>query len=258
MENEPVILLVEDDPDDARDYKEDIEASINAIVVTVHPPAELSDLTALASENDASAVIIDERLQQHSNATYVGIDALEYLQNAFPGLPVDILTNYPHSSELKGRGLPAENLIRKREFDDDEEFRQTYLQDLYQRMRRYLQKRDEKHQLPTVNDTVTEDFVESLARLHFEADEGIEQIIWVRNDEGEEIRLIEVNRTALPSDSIQVFRFSPSDEVPFPMFVADVRPSEWEQAQRGNISLPEGWNIGNIKVFQRAELLSGE
>jgi len=258
MENEPVILLVEDDPDDARDYKEDIEASIDVTVITVTPPEDLSDLAVLVAEHDAGAVILDERLQQRSDATYVGIDVLEYLRNAFPNLPVDILTNYPHSSELKGRGLPQENLIRKREFDDDEEFRQSYLQDLYQRMRHYRQERGEGHPLPAVTDTVTRDFVESLAKMHFEADEGVEQIVWFKSREGKEIRLIEVNRTALPSDSIQVFRFAPSDEVPFPIFIADVRPSEWERVQSGDISLPEGWITENIEVFQRAELLSGE
>jgi len=258
MENKPVILLVEDDPDDARDYKEDIEASIDVTVITVTPPEDLSDLAVLVAEHNASAVILDERLQQRSSATYVGIDALEYLRNALPKLPVDILTNYPHSSELKGRGLPQENLIRKREFDEDEEFRQSYLQDLYQRMRHYCQERGEGHPIPAATDTVTEDFVESLSKLHFEADEGVEQIVWFRSREGKEIRLIEVNRTALPSDSIQVFRFAPSDEVPFPMFIADVRPSEWERVQSGDISLPEGWNTEDIEVFQRAELLSGE
>jgi len=258
MENEIVVLLVEDDPDDARDYKEDIEASIDVIVITITPPEDLSDLAVLVAEHNASAVILDERLQQRSSATYVGIDALEYLRNAFPNLPVDILTNYPHSSELKGRGLLQENLIRKREFDEDEEFRQSYLQDLYQRMRHYRQERGGGHPLPATTDTVTEDFVESLAKLHFEADEGVEQIIWFRSREGKEIRLIEVNRTALPSDSIQVFRFAPSEEVPFPMFIADIRPSEWERVKGEDILLPEGWNIEDIEVFQRTKLLAGE
>lgn len=258
MENKPVVLLVEDDPDDAVDYKEAIEASIDVIVITVTPPEDLSDLVALVADQNTSAVILDERLQQRSSATYVGIDALEYLRNALPKLPVDILTNYPHSSELRGRGLPVDNLIRKREFDEDKEFRQLYLQDLYKRMRRYRQERGESRQLPAATDTVTEDFVESLAKLHFEVDEGVEQIVWFRGGEGKEIRLIEVNRTALPSDSIQVFRFAPSDEVPFPMFIADIRPSEWGRVQSEDIPLPEGWNIEDIEVFQRTELLAGE
>jgi CheY-like chemotaxis protein len=256
MGSEFVILLVEDDPDDACDYKQDIEASIDVTVISVTPPEELSDLAAMVAEYDASAVVLDERLQQRSSATYVGIDALEYLRNAVPQLPMYILTNYPHSSELKGRGLLAENLIRKRDFDDDEDFRQSYLQELYQRIRHYHKEPNEGHPLPAPGDTVTKDFVEGLAQLHFEADEGVEQIAWFRTDEGKEIHLIEINRTALPSDSIQVFRFAPSEEVPFPMLIADVRPSEWERVQSGEIPLPEGWEMEEIEMFQRTESLT--
>ena len=256
MEDKPIILLVEDDLDSAGDYKGDIEVLIDVTVIAVAPPADLLDLTALVNEVNASAVILDERLQQLSDATYVGIDALDYLRSAFPGLPVDILTAYPHGPELKGRGLHAENLVRKREFDDDEDFRESYLQDLYQRIRRYRQRRDERHELMAASDTVTKEFVESLAQLHFEADDGIEQIIWVRSGDEKEIRLIEVNRTALPSESIQVFRFAPSEDVPFPIFIADVRPTEWERIQSGDIPLPEGWSLEEAREFRRSEVPS--
>ncbi|TEU21876.1 MAG: response regulator [Anaerolineales bacterium] len=255
MENKPVVLLVEDDPDSASDYKEDIEALIDVTVITVSPPVDLLDLAALINGHNASAVILDERLQQRSDATYVGIDAFDYLRGAFPRLPVDILTNYPHSPELKGRGLHAENLVRKREFDDDADFRESYLRGLYQRIRRYRQRQDERHKLIAASDTVTEEFVESLAQLHFEADDEIEQIIWVRSGEEKQIRLIEVNRTALPSESIQAFRFAPSKDVPFPIFIADVRPTEWERIQSRDIPLPEGWSLEEARVFHRSEVL---
>lgn len=257
MGNEHVILLVEDDPDDASDYKEEIESLIDVRVVCVFPPETLSDLAQLVVEHSASAVVLDERLQQHSGATYVGIDAYEYLRNAFSRLPVVILTNWPHDSELKGRGLPVENLIRKRDFDEDE-FKRSKLQELFGMMERYQQDRSEEHLLPSSGDVVTEALVESLAELHFEADEEIEQIVWFRGGESEEIRLIEVNRTALPANSVQVFRFAPSKEVPFPMLIADVRPSEWEQIKSQDIALPEGWNLKDIEVFQRSEVSAGE
>ncbi len=255
MEDKPIILLVEDDLDCASDYKEDIEALIDVTVIAVAPPVDLSDLAALVNEHNASAVILDEVLQQRSDATYVGIDALDYLRIAFPRLPIDILTNYPHGPELKGRGLYIDNLVRKREFDDKEEFRRSYLQELCQRMSRYRQRRDERHELMAASDTVTKEFVESLAQLHFEADDGIEQIIWVRSGDEKEIRLIEVSRTALPTESIQVFRFAPSEDVPFPIFITDVRPTEWERIQSGDIPLPEGWSLEEAQVFRRSEVL---
>jgi len=257
MDDKPIILLVEDNLDSASDLKEDIEALIDVTVIAVAPPADLLDLRALVNELDASAVILDERLQQRSDATYVGVDALDYLRSAFPRLPLDILTNYPHSRELRGRGLHAENLVRKRDFDEDEKFRRSYLQRLYQRIGRYRQRQDERHELMAASDTVTKEFVESLAQLHFETDDGIEQIIWLRSGDEKEICLIEVNRTALPTESIQVFRFAPSEDVPFPIFIADVRPTEWERIQSGDIPLPEGWALEEAQVFQRSEVLPG-
>jgi len=255
MEDKPIILLVEDELDSANDYKEDIEALIDVTVIPVVPPADLLDLIALINKHGASAVILDELLQQRSDATYMGIDALDYLRSAFPRLPVDILTNYPHSSELKGRGLHVDNLVRKRDFDDDVDFRESYLQGLYQRIRRYRQKQDEHHELIAASDTVTKEFVESLAQLHFDADDEIEQIIWVKSDEERLIRLIEVNRTALPTESVQAFRFAPSEDVPFPIYIADVRPTEWERIQSGDIPLPEGWSLEGAQVFRRSDVL---
>jgi hypothetical protein len=176
----------------------------------------------------------------------MGIDALDYLRSAFPRLPVDILTNYPHSSELKGRGLHVDNLVRKRDFDDDVDFRESYLQGLYQRIRRYRQKQDERHELIAASDTVTREFVESLAQLHFDADDEIEQIIWVKSDEERQIRLTE---------SVQAFRFAPSEDVPFPIYIADVRPTEWERIQGGDIPLPEGWSLEGAQVFRRSDVV---
>lgn len=255
MEDKPIILLVEDELDTAGDYKEDIEALIDVIVIPVAPPADLLDLIALINEYGASAVILDELLQQRSDATYMGIDALDYLRSAFPRLPADILTNYPHSSELKGRGLHHDNLVRKREFDDDADYRESYLQSLYQRIRRYRQRQDERHGLIAASDTVTREFVEGLAQLHFETEESIEEIIWIRSGDEKKICLIEVNRTALPTGSVQVFRFAPSEDVPFPIYIADVRPTEWERIQSGDIPLPESWSLEGAQVFRRSDML---
>jgi hypothetical protein len=255
MTDKPVILLVEDDQDGARDYKEDIEAHIDATVIPVVPPMDLPSLAAQVSGLNASAVILDESLQQHSDAAYMGIDALDYLSKAFPKLPVDILTNYPHNSELRGRGLQPENLVRKRDFDDDKSFWLSYLQELCQRIMRYRQRRDEDRKLIVASDSVSEEFVKSLVQLHFEADGAVEQIVWIESDEEKQIRLIEVNRTALPNQNLEVFRFAPSGDVPFPTFIADVTPAEWKKIQNGEIALPEGWSLGKAHVFQRSEVL---
>jgi hypothetical protein len=122
----------------------------------------------------------------------------------------------------------------------------------------YRQRQEEGRELAAASGSVTEGFMESLARLHFEADEGLEQVIWVKSCGDRQICLLEVNRTALPSESIQVFRFAPSEDVPFPMFVVDVRPTEWEQIQSEGIPLPEGWTLDEAMVFQRSEVILAE
>jgi len=254
METRLVVLLVEDDPDSVSDYKEDIEGTIDVIVIAVAPPADLADLATAVNQHNASAVILDELLQQRSDATYLGIDALEYLGSAFPGLPLDILTNYPHGPELRGRKLYVDNLIRKWDFDDNEAFRRAYLQKLYERMKQYRERENEHRQLATTADAVTEEFVASLARLHFDTDSGVEKIIWVRSCGVKQICLIEVNRTALPADRVEAFRFAPSKDVPFPLFITDVRPTEWERIQNGEMALPEGWTLENALTFLRPDI----
>ena len=93
--------------------------------------------------------------------------------------------------------------------------------------------------------------VRDLARSHFEIEEGVEQIIWVRDGGGGEIRLIEVNRNTFPTDSVEMFYFAPSDEVPFPIRIADVTPQEWERIRIGRIPLPSGWHLDDVEIFER-------
>lgn len=252
--DKPIVLLVEDDPDSATDYEEAIETLIEVTVLAVPPPIDLLDLLVLVEQHQASAVILDEALQQRSDATYLGIDAFEYLKEAFPNLPVYILTNYPHSPELKRRGLPADNLWRKRDFDDLEDVKERNLHDLFQQIERYCEKSRQIQEPVAIPDTVTEGLVRDLARLHFETEDAIERIVWIKSDK-EEIRLIEVNRTTLPTGSIQVFRFAPSEQMPFPILIADVTPTEWSQIESGSIPLPPHWDLDTAQVFGRAELL---
>ena len=47
------------------------------------------------------------------------------------------------------------------------------------------------------------------------------------------------------------FYFAPSDEIPYPMFLAQVTPEEWQQVLRDKIPLPEEWSLENHKVFSR-------
>ena len=261
MNDRPAILLVEDDADDASDFKEDLEKLADVQVVTIcPPPRDLLDLVSLVQEYDAHAVILDEVLQTRSDAAYLGIDALRYLSKAFPALPVIILTDFPHNPELRGQALFTENLWRKRDFAEEDEYHAKAaeaVRRLYEQMIRYRNRQDELQKPLGPADTVTEDFVQRLAALHFQIEQSIEQIVWVRSGDEKEIRLIEVNRTALPTGSVEVFRFAPSQDVPFPMLIADVTPKEWDKIAGGDIRLPDGWDLESIQVFRRPQYLSG-
>jgi hypothetical protein len=104
-----------------------------------------------------------------------------------------------------------------------------------------------------LNDHQIEEVVRQLVQSHFETEGSIDQIVWVRDGEKKEIRLIEINRNTLPTGSIEMFYFAPSQDVPFPVRIADITPQEWEQVQSGDIPLPPGWMLRQIQVFWRQE-----
>ena len=96
-----------------------------------------------------------------------------------------------------------------------------------------------------------ERIVNQLIQSNFEIEEDIDQIIWIRNGDEREIRLIEVNRATFPTESVEAFCFAPSSDVPIPVRVADVTPQEWERVRNRQIPLPRGWTLERAKVFQR-------
>lgn len=251
MNHKPVLLLIEDRPDAS--FREKVEQHIDLNVRDVAPPTVLLDLQPLVIEQQADAVVLDQILQHHSDVTYMGSDAFEFLRNAFPSIPLYILTDRPPGPELND--LPTGNLIRRNDFFDDQVFQKTRLEELYQAIQSYRQGEKEDQERERIlrelwhKAGITAEAVSLLAQLHFEADRGIEQIIWIPHEK--EIRLLEVNRTAIPSGSVLVFSFAPSDDLPFRMLIADITPTEWKQLQNGDIPLPEGWDLETAHIFQR-------
>jgi hypothetical protein len=152
--------------------------------------------------------------------------------------------------------LPTGNLIRRNDFFDDQVFQKTRLQELYQAIQSYRQGQKEGQERKRIlrelwhKAGITGEAVRNLAQLHFEADHGIEKIIWIPHEK--EIRLLEVNRTAIPSGNVLVFPFAPSFELPFAMLIADITPIEWKQLQHYKIPLPEGWDLETAHIFRRS------
>jgi hypothetical protein len=104
-----------------------------------------------------------------------------------------------------------------------------------------------------LTDTQIGALVRQLVRSHFDLEEGIERIIWVKKDNTQDVRLIEVNRDTIPAGDFYAFYFAPSQDFPLPIRIGDVTPDEWEKIQRGEISLPPEWSLHQIEVFERSK-----
>jgi len=103
-----------------------------------------------------------------------------------------------------------------------------------------------------LTDTQIAELVRQLTRSHFDIEEGVERIIWVKNGNPQDVRLIEINRDVIPAGDFYPFYFAPSADFPLPIHIADVTPDEWEQIQRGEIILPPEWSLQKTEVFERS------
>lgn len=92
---------------------------------------------------------------------------------------------------------------------------------------------------------------ESLIQEHFGLEPALEQVIWINPDLPTEIRLLEINAETITTGMVQSFYFAPSDEIPYPMKIAEVTPEEWQSILQNEIPLPNGWTLENYKVFSR-------
>jgi DNA-binding NarL/FixJ family response regulator len=250
------IMVVEDDDESADEYLEDASTYLLGYDVFHQiPPREISDIVEVIKEQNVTAVVVDERLRQRSDAGYLGIDVLNYLKNASPELPVVILTEYEQDPVL--RKVPSEQLFRKIDLlkDVGKKYHFKIIKDL---IKQYRSKQNKiKSQKRTISKT-KRSRVKEIARLHFLMDDSIERIIWFQNSKRKEIQLIEVSRTALPSQSVEAFLISSNKEVDANLLVADVTPQEWKSIQNRKIKLPSGWQLTKITSFERTRLMGKE
>jgi len=98
--------------------------------------------------------------------------------------------------------------------------------------------------------------VSSIVQEHFDLEENLEQIIWLKKGPASEIRLLEVNRNTAATGMIEIFGFAPSAEVPYPLRIAEITPEEWERVQNGEISLPEVWSLEEAATFTREQVFA--
>jgi len=101
-----------------------------------------------------------------------------------------------------------------------------------------------------------EQLVASLVQEHFELEEDLEQIIWLKKGPASEIRLLEINRNTAATGMVEVFGFAPSVDIPYPLRIAEITPEEWERVQNGEISLPESWSLDDAEIFTREHVFA--
>ncbi|MBI5222785.1 hypothetical protein HY990_00020 [Candidatus Micrarchaeota archaeon] len=256
MNGKHKILLIEDDKESADEYLEDASTYMAAYDMLFEiPPHDISSIVELIRKHNVIAVVVDERLRQRSEADYLGIDVLNYLKNAMTGLPVVILTEYDQDSIL--RKVPREQLFRKIDLSKDagKKYHFDILKDL---IKQYQKKQNKIKPQKKVISKINKSNVKEIARLHFLMDGSIEKIIWFRNSKRKEIQLLEVSRTALPTQSVEAFLISANKEVDIDLLVADVTPQEWKSIQSKKIELPSGWNFKKFTSFDREELMGKE
>ncbi|MDO9130057.1 MAG: hypothetical protein Q7U34_09345 [Anaerolineales bacterium] len=258
--HEVTILLIEDDVDWAKSYIEDAEEYISVKVIHEIPPRELIDLSRLVERYNPQAIILDELLQQGSDASYLGIDAFKYLSNLYPSLPRFIVTEYPFGAELKNFTGGYGYVIRKIDLQKTQGYKEQHFNELRDAVNSYIGKKltieSQASKLKGIKpEQLSDDTIKNIARLHFLMDDTIEQVVWFENKERQEIQLVEVNRIVLPTDSVEPFLIPASDEIPIPILVADVTPKEWVKIEKSEIPLPDGWDLGKMHIFEREQTL---
>ena len=102
------------------------------------------------------------------------------------------------------------------------------------------------------NEQQIEKVVRQLVQSHFEIEPSIDEIVWFRDGEEQEIRLIEINRDTLPTRSVEVFSFAPTQDVPFPVRIADITPQEkkganWKHHPATWVDVTANTNISEVK-----------
>lgn len=94
-----------------------------------------------------------------------------------------------------------------------------------------------------------ESVVEKFVNEHFALDGSLAQVIWIKAGKTPAIRLLEVNPETPPSGEVLSFYFPPSDEVPCGLYLAEIKPEEWQKVLQNEIPLPDGWSLENYQVF---------
>ena len=94
---------------------------------------------------------------------------------------------------------------------------------------------------------------QKLASLHADYDPDLVEVFRLTGPDetnaDEPIKLLEVN-AATASAGIMPVYFGPSNLIPFANIIIEVTPEEYAQLQSAQLTLPEGWRVGET-LFSR-------
>jgi len=91
----------------------------------------------------------------------------------------------------------------------------------------------------------------SLARKHYEAEDGLQRVFRltvsaeVEMRPVEPIKLLQVNTNTVPSGILPVsFGPAPASGIPYSSVIVEVSPEEFAKIQTRELTLPKGWLLG--------------
>lgn len=97
-----------------------------------------------------------------------------------------------------------------------------------------------------------------LVKTHFEIEPFLQEVWLILGDNEdsptEPIKLLEVNMATVSTGSIKPFAFTPSQDVPYPTFIAEVTPEDFAAAEEDPRRLPEGWSLRTAKRLTREHM----
>ena len=75
------------------------------------------------------------------------------------------------------------------------------------------------------------------------------------DDPREPIKMLAVSGATLQAGRVMPYAFGPMEGSPYPTIMATVTPGEMRQIARGEISLPDGWNLATALRYQSPALV---
>ena len=99
----------------------------------------------------------------------------------------------------------------------------------------------------------------SLAAFHFKHDPDLLSVIRItapaEETPDEPIKLLEINASTVSAGIMPVY-FGPSVLIPFASVIVEVTPDEYQLIQSKQLTLPDGWCLGEILFSRNGEKTS--